>query len=92
MAKVLATVMTAAKAGTGNRGSGTGGSGMGGLGAGGGTECLCRCRNDINLPLCPHCGKNGKQKPDDCFSLPANAGKNPANFINGKFVYEKKVE
>jgi hypothetical protein len=45
-----------------------------------------------NLPLCPHGRKNGKHKPDDCFSLPANVGKKPENFIDGKFVYEKKVE
>jgi hypothetical protein len=48
--------------------------------------------NESNLPLCPHCGKNGKHKPDNCFLLPANACKKLANFIDGKFVYEKKVE
>jgi hypothetical protein len=92
MAKVLTAATTKAKEGTGNGGGGTGGSGMGGVGAGGGTGHLHGCRNGCNLPLCPHCGKNGKHKPDDCFLLPENAGKKPANFIDGKFVYEKKVE
>jgi hypothetical protein len=92
LAKVLAAATTAAKAGTGNRGGGTGGGGMGGVGAGGDTRCLHGRRNGSDLPLCPHCGKNGKHKPDNYFSLPANAGKKPANFIDGKFVYEKKVE
>ena len=45
-----------------------------------------------DLPVCPHCGKNGRHKPEDCFSLPANAGKKPANFIDGKYVTEKKAE
>jgi hypothetical protein len=36
--------------------------------------------------------KNGKYKADDCFLLAANMGKKPANFIDGKFVYEKKGE
>jgi hypothetical protein len=92
IAKVLAAVTTAAKAGTGNGGGGTGGGGTGRVGAGGGTGRLCGRRNGSDLPLCPHCGKNGKHKPDDCFLLPANAGKKLANFIDGKFVYEKKVE
>ncbi len=91
MAKVLAAATTATKAGTGNKGGGTEGGGTGGVGAGGGTGHLRGCRIGSNLPLCPHCGKNGKHKPNDCFLLPANAGKKPANFI-GKFVYEKKVE
>jgi hypothetical protein len=86
MAKVLVVATTAAKTGTGNRGGGTGG-----VGAGGGTGRLRGCKNGSDLPLCPHCGKNGKHKPDNCFLLPANAGKKPANFIDGKFVYEKKV-
>ncbi len=47
---------------------------------------------DMEATSHPHCGTNGKHKPDDCFLLPANAGKKPANFIDGKFVYEKKVE
>jgi hypothetical protein len=92
MAKVLAAATTAAKAGTGNGGGGTGGSGTGGVGAGGGTGRLREHRNGSNLTLCPHCGKNWKHKPDDCFMLPANTGKKPANFIDGKFVYETKVE
>jgi hypothetical protein len=70
MAKVLAMVMTAAKVGTGNRGNGTGGGGMGGVGTGGGTGHLHGRRNRSDLPLCLHCGKNGKCKPDDCFLLP----------------------
>ncbi len=35
---------------------------------------------------------NGKHKPDDYFLLPANTVKKPEIFIDGKFVYEKKVE
>jgi hypothetical protein len=92
MAKVLAVATTAAKAGTSNGGGDTGGSGTGGIGAGGSTECLHGHRNGSNLPICPHCGKNGNHKPDNCFLLPENAGKKLANFIDGKFVYEKKVE
>ncbi len=92
MAKVLAAAAAAAKVGTGNRGGGTGGSGTGEVGARDGTGHWRGCKNGSNLPLCPHCGKNGKHKPDNCFLLPANAGKKPANFIDGKFVYEKKVE
>ncbi len=92
MAKVLAAAMTAAKAGTGNGGGGTGGGGTGGVGTGGGTGRLRGRRNESNLPPCPHCRKNGKHKPDDCFLLPANMGKKPANFVDGKFVYEKKVK
>ncbi len=92
MAKVLAAATTAANPGTSNGGGGTGGGGTGGVGAGGGTGRLPGRRNGSNLPLCPHCGKSGKHKPDDYFLLPANMGKNPANFIDGKFVYEKKVE
>ena len=75
MAKVFATATTAAKVGTGNGGGGTGGGGTGGVGTGGGTGCSRGRRNGSNLPLCPHCGKNGKHKPDDCFLLPANTGK-----------------
>ncbi len=91
MAKALATTTTAAKARTGNGGGGTGGGGMEGIGTGGGTGRSRGRRNGSDLPLCPHCGKNGKHKPDNCFLLPANTGKKPANFIDGKFVYEKKV-
>jgi hypothetical protein len=92
MAKVLTAAMTAAKAGTGKGGGGTGGSGTGGVGAGGGTGCLHGRKKESNLPLCPHCGKNGKHKPGNCFLLPASAAKKSANFIDGKFVYEKEVE
>jgi hypothetical protein len=92
MAKVLAAAMTAAKVGTGNGGGGTGGGGMGGVGAGGSTGHLHGRRDGRDLPLCLHCGKDGKHKPDDCFLLPANAGKKPVNLIDGKFVNEKKVE
>jgi hypothetical protein len=67
----------------------TGGSGTGGVGT---TGCLHGCRNGSDLPLCSHCRKNGKHKPVDYFLLPANAGKKPASFNDGKFVYEKKVE
>ncbi len=83
MAKVLTAATTAVKTGTGNGG---------GVGAGGSTGGLCGHRDGSNLPLCPHCRKNGKHMPDNCFLLPANACKKPANFIDGKFVYEKKVE
>jgi hypothetical protein len=92
IAKVLAAVTTAAKASTSNGGGGTGGCGTGGVGAGGGTEHRRGHKYGSNLPLCPHCGKNGKHKPDDCFALPAKVGKKSANFIDGKFVYAKKVE
>ncbi len=90
MAKVLAAATAAAKACTGNRGGGIGGGGTGGVGAGGGIGRLRGRRNGSDLPLCPHCGKNGKHKPDDCFLLPENAGKKPENFINRKFVYENR--
>ncbi len=92
MAKVLAMATTAAKVGTGKGGGGTGGGGMGGVGAGGGTGRLCGRKNGSNLHLCLHCRKNGKHKPDNCFLLPANAGKKPENFIHRKYVCEKKVE
>ncbi len=88
----MATATTAAKAGTSNGGGGTVGGGTGVVGAGGGTGHWRGCKNGSNLPLCPHCGKNGKHKPDYCFLLPANANKKPANLIYRKFVYEKKVE
>jgi hypothetical protein len=91
-AKVLAAATTAAKVGTSNGGGGTGGGGTGGVGAGGGRGRWHGCKNGSDLSLFPHCGKNGKHKPDNCFLLPANAGKKLANFIDGKFVYEKKVE
>jgi hypothetical protein len=92
MAKVLAEAATAAKVGTGNGRGGTGGGGTRGVDAEGGTGRSHGHKNRSNLPLCPHCRKNRKHKPDNCFSLPANAGKKPANFIGRNFVYEKKVE
>ncbi len=84
--------MTAAKTGIGNRGGGTGGGGTGGVSAGGDTGRRHGRKNGSNLSLCTHCQKNGTHKPDDCFALPANAGKKPANFINGRFVHQKKAE
>ncbi len=90
MAKVLAAVMTAAKAGTGNGGDGTGGGGMGGVGAGGSTGCSRGHRNGSNLPLCPHCGKSGKHKPDDCFLLPANEDKNRQTSLMGSLCMRKR--
>ncbi len=57
---------------------------------GGGKERWRKTRSD--LPLCPYCKRNGKHKPENCFSLPANADKKPANFINGKYVNGKKKE
>ncbi len=92
MATVLAAATTAAKAGTGSGGGGTGCGGTGGVGTGGGTGRWRGRKNGSILPPYPHCRKNGKHKPDDCFLLPANKGKKPANFIDGNFVYEKKVE
>jgi hypothetical protein len=92
MAKVFAVAMTAAKVSTGNRGGGTGGGVKGGVGTGGGTGRSHGHRNRSDLPLCPHCRKNRKHKPDNCFLLPTNVGKKPVNFIDGKFVYAKKVE
>ena len=38
------------------------------------------------LKLCPHCSKKGTHKPEDCFTLLANAAKKPANFIDGQYV------
>ncbi len=90
--KVLAAATTAAKTGMGNGGGGTGGGGTGGVCAGGNTGRRHGCKNGSNLSLCPHYRKNRTHKPDDCFALPANAGKKPANFINGRFVHQKKVE
>ena len=45
-----------------------------------------RSRTRGKLKLCPHCNKKGTHKPEDCFKLPANAAKKPANFINGRYV------
>ena len=85
MTKVLAAATVAATAGAGTpTAATTGASSNGGRGR--------RRKNGADLPVCPHCGKNGRHKPEDCFSLPANAGKKPANFIDGKYVTEKKKE
>ena len=83
MTKILAAATAAATAGTPTAAT-TGASSKGGKGRG--------RNNGAELPKCPHCGKNGRHKPEDCFSLPANAGKKPANFIDGKYVTEKKTE
>ncbi len=91
MAKVLAAATTAAKAVTGNGGGGTGGGGTGGVGARGGTRRLLGTGMEAISHYVPT-AKNGKHKSDNCFLLPANAGKKPANYIDEKFVYEKKVE
>ncbi len=82
MKKVLAAAMTAAATGSGARGGDTVKNG--------GKECWHKTRSD--LPLCPHCKRNRKHKPEDCFSLPANADKNPTNFIYGRYVNGKKTE
>ncbi len=66
------------------------GAGGGDTAKDGGKKCWCKTRSD--LPLCPHCKRNGKHKPDDCFLLPANADKKPTNFINGRYVNGKKKE
>jgi len=79
MKKVLAVATTAAKTG-----SNTGG----GLNTGG--RGWHKAQGD--LTLCPHCKKKGTHKPEDCFMLPANATKIPANFIAGLFVNKKKKE
>jgi hypothetical protein len=82
MKKVLAAATTAAATGSGARGEDTAKDG--------GKERWRKTRS--NLPLCPHCKRNGKHKPEDCFSLPANADKKPANFIDGRYVNGKKTE
>jgi hypothetical protein len=82
MKKVLAAAMTAAATGSGTRGGDTAKDE--------GKEHWCKTRSD--LPLCPHCKRKGKHKPEDCFSLPANADKEPANFIDGRYVNGKKTE
>ena len=82
MKKVLVAAMTAVATGSGARGGDTAKDG--------GKECWRKTRSD--LLLCPHCKRNGKHKPEDCFSLPANAEKKPANFINGRYVNGKKME
>ena len=82
MKKVLVAAMTAAATGSSARGGDTAKDG--------GKERWRKTRSD--LPLCPHCKRNGKHKPEDCFSLPANADKKPANFIDGRYVNGKKKE
>ena len=77
MKKVLAAATTAAT---------TGGNTGGGNNAGG----LSRTRGEIKL--CPHCNKQGTHQPEDCFMLPANVAKKPANFIEGRYVNQKKKE
>ena len=70
--------------------SNTGGGGTKG-GTGGGKGKGRSKRDYENMPECPHCKKKAMHKPEDCFSLPANADKmKKANFVNGKFV--KKEE
>jgi hypothetical protein len=83
MANVLAAAMTLAKVGTGNGGYSTGGVGTRGVGAGGSTGRWRGRKNGSNLPLCPHCRKNGRHKPDDCF-------KKPANFIDWKLCMKRR--
>jgi hypothetical protein len=80
MKKVLVAATTAAATGSSARGGDTAKDG--------GKERWRKTRSD--LPLCPCCKRNGKHKPEDCFSLPANADKKPANFINGRYVNGKK--
>jgi hypothetical protein len=82
MKKVLVAATTAAATGSGARGGDTAKDG--------GKECWRKTRSD--LPLCPHCKRNGKHKPEDCFSLPANTDKKPANFIDRRYVNRKKKE
>jgi hypothetical protein len=82
MKNVLVAATTAAATGSGARGEDTAKDGR--------KECWRKTRSD--LPLCPHCKRNGKQKPEDCFSLPANADKKPANFINERYINGNKKE
>jgi hypothetical protein len=82
MKKVLVAATTAAATGSGAR--------EGDTAKDGGKERWRKTRSD--LPLCPHCKRNGKHKPEDCFSLPANTDKKPANFIDGRYVNGKKKE
>ncbi len=79
MKKVLVAATTSAATGSGAREGDTANDG--------GKEYWRKTRSD--LPLCPHCKRNGKHKPEDCFSLPANADKKPANFINGRYFNGK---
>ena len=81
MKKVLVAATTAAATGSGARGGNTA------TAKDGGKERWHKPRSD--LPLCPHCKRNRKHKLEDCFSLPANADKKPANFINGRYFNGK---
>ncbi len=82
MIKVLVAAMTAVATGSG--------AGRGDTAKDGGKECWRKTRSD--LPLCPHCKRNGKHKPEDCLSLPANADKTPANFIDRRYINGKNKE
>ncbi len=82
MKKVLVAATAAVATGSGARGGDTAKIG--------GKEPWRKTKSD--LPLCPHCKRNGKHKLEDCFSLPANADKKPANFIDGNNVNGKKKE
>jgi hypothetical protein len=82
MKKVLVAATTAAATGSGARGGDTAKDG--------GKERWRKTRSD--LPLCPHYKRNRKHKPGDCFSLPANADKKPANFIDGRYINGEKKE
>ena len=81
LTKILALATYAATAGAGTPRAATPEAGKRG-----------RKHDGLDLLVGPHCGKNGKNKPEDCFSLPANAGKKPATFTDGNFVTEKKAE
>ena len=80
--KKLVAATTAAATGSG--------AGGGDTAKNGGKERWRKTRSD--LPLCSHCKRNGKHKPEDCFSLPANADKKPANFIDGRYINGKQKE
>ena len=59
---------------------------------GGGNNAGGQSRTKGELKLCPNCNKKGTHKPEDCFMLPANASKKPANFIKGRYVKQNKKE
>ena len=86
------TAMLASMA-TSNTGGGNAGGG-GGDGGGGRRRRKGAYGKDAegnDLPKCPHCNRPAVHKPEDCFSLPANAEKmKKANFVDGKFA--KKPE
>ncbi len=82
MKKVLAAARTAAATGSSAKGGDTAKDG--------GKKHWRKTRSD--LPLCPHCKRNRKHKPKDCFSLPANTDKKPANFIDGRYLIGEKTE